>query len=228
MRYTLKIARVFGIPLRVHATFPIVFLAFGLAGFLRAGIVEALHAMALVVIVFVCVVLHETGHSLRARRYGVRVHDIVLLPVGGMARADRIPDDPRREVEIALSGPAVNVAIAALIVAAMYVFRRPFQAEGSFLSDVLVINLALALFNLIPAFPMDGGRILRAVLAARMPYLAATRHATNVGFLIAQMFAVIGFAFTSLVVLPIIAVVVFAGALGEERMIRSRSVQDPG
>lgn len=227
MRYTLRIANLLGIPVRVHATFPLIFLVFGAEGFFRGGVPGAFYSMALVVVVFVCVVLHEMGHSLQARRYGVTVRDIVLLPVGGMARAERIPEEPRQEVVIAVSGPAVNVGIALVILGLMRLFNRPFEVDGGFLSDVLVVNTALALFNLIPAFPMDGGRILRALLASRMPYLAATRHATNAGLLIAQFFAVVGFAFTSFVVLPLIAVVVFAGALGEERMIRARVLDEP-
>jgi Zn-dependent protease len=226
VRYTLRIASIFGIPVRVHATFPLVLVVFGAEGFLRGGAPGGLYAMALVLVVFGCVVLHEMGHSLQARRYGVVVHDIVLLPVGGMARADRIPDDPRREVAIALSGPAVNGVIVAVGLVVMHLLGLPLGGDGGFISDVVTVNIALAVFNLIPAFPMDGGRVLRALFASRMPYLDATRHATNVGFVIAQIFAVIGFAFTSFAVLPLIAVVVFAGALGEERMIRARFRQE--
>ena len=227
MRYTLRIATVAGIPLRVHATFPAILFVFGVEGLLRGGLRDALYAVALVLVVFLCVVLHEMGHSLQGRRYGVVVRDIVLLPIGGMARAERIPADPRREIVMALSGPAVNLGIAALLLGCMHVFGQPLEIGGGFLSDVLVVNVALAVFNLIPAFPMDGGRILRGLLATRMPYIVATRHATNVGLLIAQAFALIGFAFKSLIVLPLIAVVVFAGALGEERMIRARVLRGP-
>jgi Zn-dependent protease len=215
-----------GIPVRVHATFPLILFVLGVEGYVHGGLSEALYAMALVLIVFGCVVLHEMGHSLQARRYGVVVRDIVLLPIGGMARAERIPEDPVREIVIAVSGPAVNVAIAGLTLGLMALLRRPIGTEGGFLSDVLLVNSALAIFNLIPAFPMDGGRILRGLLAIRLPYVLATHRAAAVGFLIAQLFALIGFAHPRLIVLPLIAVVVFAGAIGEERMIRARFAAD--
>lgn len=221
-----------GIPLRVHVTFPLILLVFGVEGLVRGGASEALYAVALVLVVFACVVLHEMGHSLQARRYGVTVRDIVLLPIGGMARVEQIPEKPRQEIVMAISGPAVNAGISVLILAVMALRHRAIEIEGGFLSDVLLVNIVLSVFNLVPAFPMDGGRILRALMAMRMPYLNATRHATRVGLLIAQVFALIGFAFTSLIVLPLIAVVVFAGALGEERMIRARflggTIEDRG
>jgi Zn-dependent protease len=222
MRYTLHLLTAFGIPVRVHATFPLAMVAFGLEGYMRAGWSEALSAIALVLIVFVCVVLHELGHSLRAIRYGVLVRDIVLLPVGGMARVERIPEVPRQEIAIALCGPAVNVVIAAGIAGFMRMTHRPFDTNNDFLSGVLVVNIALVLFNLIPAFPMDGGRVLRGILATRMPYLDATRIAKNVGLVIAQVFALTGFASTMFIMLPLIAVFIFVGAISEERMIRER------
>jgi Zn-dependent protease len=221
MRYTLRIATFFGIPVRVHATFPLVLVAFGAYGLVQEGVHGALYSIALVLVVFVCVVLHEMGHSLQVRRYGVVVRDIVLLPIGGVARAERIPDVPRQEIIMAIAGPAVNVVLAAGILVVMWLSRQP-VGESGFLSDVLIVNVGLALFNLVPAFPMDGGRILRAFFATRMPYIVATRYATNVALLIAQLFAVIGFATPGFVALPLIAVLVFAGALSEERMIRAR------
>lgn len=203
-------------------TFPLILVALGVEGYLRGSVSAALYGMGLVATVFVCVVLHEMGHSLQARRYGIHVRDIILLPIGGMARAERIPEDPRKEIVIALSGPAVNIAIAAITLAVMALLERPIGLESGYLSDVLLLNLAMAVFNLVPAFPMDGGRILRGLLAMRLPYLAATQRAAGMGFLVAQVFALVGFAFPHLIVLPVIAVVVFAGALGEERMIRAR------
>ena len=222
MRYTLRIATLFEIPIRVHVTFPLILVALGAEGLVTEGALGAVRSVALVLVVFVCVVLHEMGHSLQARRFGVAVRDIVLLPIGGLARAERIPDDPRQEIVLAVSGPAVNVGIAAFILGMMWLCRQPFDVEDGFLSNVVLVNLGLAVFNLIPAFPMDGGRILRGLLALRVPYLVATRRATHVALVIAQVFALIGFVFPSFVALPLIAVVVFAGALGEERMIRAR------
>lgn len=226
MRYTARLLTVFGIPVRVHATFPLALVAFGVEGYLRAGWGEMLASVALVSIVFVCVVLHELGHSLRAVRYGVVVRDIVLLPVGGMARVERVPEIPRQEIAIALCGPAVNVVIAACIAIAMWARRHPFDINNDFVSGVLVVNLALVFFNLIPAFPMDGGRILRGLLALRMPYLDATRAAKNVGLVIAQLFALSGFASTMFIMLPLIAVFIFVGAISEENMVLARALED--
>ena len=108
MRYTLRIATLFEIPIRVHVTFPLILVALGAEGLVTEGALGAVRSVALVLVVFVCVVLHEMGHSLQARRFGVAVRDIVLLPIGGLARAERIPDDPRQEIVLAISGPAVN------------------------------------------------------------------------------------------------------------------------
>ena len=222
MRYTARLLTAFGIPVRIHATFPLALVAFGIDGYLRAGWSELFASIGLVLVVFVCVVLHELGHSLRAVRYGVVVRDIVLLPVGGMARVERVPEIPRQEIAIALCGPAVNVVIAALIAFVMWIRQHPFDLNNDFVSGVLVVNLALVFFNLIPAFPMDGGRVLRGVLAMKMPYLDATRAAKNVGLVIAQLFALSGFASTMFIMLPLIAVFIFVGAISEENMVRAR------
>jgi stage IV sporulation protein FB len=222
MRYTARLLTACGVPVRIHATFPLALAAFGFEGYLRAGWGEMLASVALVCIVFVCVVLHELGHSIRAMRYGVVVRDIVLLPVGGMARVERVPEIPRQEIAIALCGPAVNAVIAAVIALVMWIRRHPFDLNNDFVSAVLVVNLALVFFNLIPAFPMDGGRILRGLLATRMPYLDATRAAKNVGLLIAQLFALTGFASTMFIMLPLIAVFIFVGAISEENMVLAR------
>jgi stage IV sporulation protein FB len=222
MRYTLRLVTAFGIPVKMHATFPLVLVVFGVEGMLRGGWLQALYSILLVLVVFVCVVVHELGHSLQARRYGVVVRDIVLLPIGGMARAERIPEDPRQEIVMAISGPAVNFVIAGVIVLVVWFRQHPLDIDNDFLSEVLLVNIALAVFNLVPAFPMDGGRILRGLLAMRMPYLNATRYAKNVGLLIAQLFALLGFAYTEFSMLPLIAVFIFAGAINEERMIRNK------
>lgn len=176
----------------------------------------------LVASVFLCVVLHEFGHSLQARRYGIKVRDIVLLPIGGMARAERIPDVPRQEIIIAIAGPLVNFGLVLIFFVAIWLRRAPLSLESDFLLELIKINLILGTFNLIPAFPMDGGRILRGVLATRMPYVKATRYAKNVGQIIAIIFVVVGFLNTQFIMLPLIAVFVFFGAIGEERSVRAR------
>jgi len=222
MKYTLKLASYFGIPVRIHGTFPLVLVAFGVEGWLQDGIRGASWGILIVLVVFACVVLHELGHSLQARRFGVRVRDIVLLPIGGMARAERIPENPWQEIAIAISGPLVNFLLAGIIVAVIWVRGQPLEFDDGFLTNLLLINLVLGTFNLVPAFPMDGGRILRGLLATKVSYLTATRFAKNVGQLIAIVFAILGFMYTNLVMLPLIAVAIFYGAMAEEKMIRAR------
>jgi len=220
MRNTLKFGSFFGIPVRIHFTFPLILVAFGVEAGLRGGWVDAAWAVLLVLAVFVCVVLHEFGHSLQVRRYGIVVRDIILLPIGGMARAERIPDDPKQEIVVAISGPLVNFALALIFFTVLMIRREPLTFENDLLVNLLYINIALGTFNLIPAFPMDGGRIFRGLLATRMDYLKATRFAKNVGQIIAVLFVIIGFVDTSFIMLPLIAVFIFFGAMTEEKMVR--------
>jgi Zn-dependent protease len=220
MRHTLKFGSFFGIPVRIHFTFPLILVAFGVEAGLRGGWADAAWAVLLVLAVFVCVVLHEFGHSLQVRRYGIAVRDIILLPIGGMARAERIPDDPKQEIVVAISGPLVNFALALILFAVLMIRREPLTLENDLVVNLLFINIALGTFNLIPAFPMDGGRILRGLLATKMDYLRATRLAKNVGQIVAVLFVIIGFVDTSFIMLPLIAVFIFFGAMTEEKMVR--------
>jgi Zn-dependent protease len=223
MTYTLGLGRLFGIPVRVHATFPLILLVYA-AGAWRAGsAVDALRAVLLVLAVFGCVVLHELGHSLRARRYGVRVRDIVLFPVGGVARADSIPERPRHEIEIAIAGPIVNFAIALILFGGLALTKTPPHGDG-FWVDLAWVNLIIGLFNLIPAFPMDGGRILRAALATRTSYLAATRRARDLGQLIALVFLVAALLDPSFVMLAVVAMFVFVGGMLEEQAVGAKVI----
>jgi len=133
---------------------------------------------------------------------------------------------PKQEILMAIAGPAVNFVIAAVILVCIRLLHHPIDFENDFVSGVLFVNIALAVFNLVPAFPMDGGRILRGILATRLPYLAATRRAKNIGLLIAQAFAVTGFVYSQFIMLPLIAVFIFAGAIAEERFIRDKILQE--
>ena len=148
--------------------------------------------------VFGCVVLHEFGHALMARRLGIRTEDIALLPIGGVARLERMPDEPKQELWVALAGPAVNVLIAAALFLASVVIGSRFDWKDfdwigtNLLTDLIDVNIWLVLFNLIPAFPMDGGRVLRAVLASRMEYTRATQFAARTGRGLAFIFGLIG------------------------------------
>lgn len=220
MKHTLRFGAFFGIPVRVHFTFPLILLAFGVEGWFRGGWVEALWAVGLVTAVFACVVLHELGHSLQVRRYGIEVRDIVLLPIGGMARAERIPENPRQEIIVAISGPLVNFGLAAIFGLLLWVRREPADLGHDLAFNLLAINIVLGTFNLIPAFPMDGGRILRGLFALRMDYVKATRYAKNIGQIIAIMFVVVGFVYTKFIMLPLIAVFVFFGGINEEKIVR--------
>jgi Zn-dependent protease len=222
MRYTFGAGSYFGIPVKIHFTFPLILIAFGLEAWLRGTWYDGLRAVVLIMAVFVCVVLHEFGHSLQVKRYGIRVRDIVLLPIGGMARAERIPENPWQEIVVAISGPLVNFALASLFYAVIWLDRGTIALGESFVSDLLVINLVLGTFNLVPAFPMDGGRILRGLLAMRFPYLQATRYARSVGQVIALGFVVIGFIDSAFLMLPVIAIFIFFGAISEENLIRTR------
>ncbi len=225
MNTTVGIGRYFGIPLRVHVTFPLVLLLYAGDAWRTGTAADAMHAMALVLAVFVCVVLHEFGHCLQARKYGIRFRDIVLLPIGGLARAESLPEEPRHEIMVALAGPAVNFVIAALLFGGLAIAGVAPHAEG-FWVDLAWANLGLGVFNLTPAFPMDGGRVLRGLLATRMPYLDATRRARDVGQVVALGFATIAFLDFSFAMLAVIAVLVFIGGTLEERVVRSRVLLD--
>jgi Zn-dependent protease len=221
MRYTAGMGRYFGIPLRVHATFPLVLAVYAAYAWSAGSAVDAARAVVLVLAVFVCVVLHELGHCLQARRYGVRVRDIILFPIGGVARAESIPERPRHEILVAIAGPVVNFAIAGVLFAGLALAGTPPHGEG-ILVDLAMVNLGLGLFNLVPAFPMDGGRILRGALATRLPYLDATRRARDVGQLIALAFIAVAFVDFHFAMLAVIAVFIFFGGMHEERSVSAR------
>lgn len=205
MKGTLKIATMFKIPVYLHWSFPLIFLYILFFGYqFEATFEEYLVLTALFTLVFTCVVLHEYGHSLTARRFGVNTRDIILSPIGGIARLERIPERPSEELKIALAGPAVNVVIALILLPLIFVFRE----DGIFIewpeNDLSIFgqwknlsflllsaNVGLFTFNLIPAFPMDGGRVLRSALAMKMNRVKATK----IAFLVAQVVALGMFIF---------------------------------
>lgn len=176
---------------------------------------------------FFIIVLHELGHALTAKRFGIRTRDITLLPIGGVARLERMPNLPRQELLIARAGPALNVVLAALLFGVLY-FRTGTAAltdvklvEGSFLARLAWVNVSLAAFNLLPAFPMDGGRVLRSVLAMRLDYVRATNIAATIGQVLAVVFGIVGLIANPF--LALIAVFVWIGAAEEAGATRRRS-----
>ena len=223
-----RLARIAGIDVYVHATFFIVVAWIGLLYWNQDGTVAAVvEGVGYILVLFGCVVLHEFGHALMAARYGIRTRDITLLPIGGVARLERMPDVPIQELWVALAGPAVNVVIA-LILFAWLQTTGAWQSvdlvgviRGGFAERILVANLYLVAFNLIPAFPMDGGRALRALLATRMEYTRATALAALVGQGLAIVFAVIGLQGNP--VLIFIALFVWIGAGQEASMTQLKS-----
>lgn len=215
-RWSWRVGQIRRIELRVHATFVLLLVWFGVAAWQQTGAWPAVALEVLfIVALFGCVALHELGHALMAQRFGVRTRDITLLPIGGVARLERMPTESRHELWIALAGPAVNVVIGGVLLGVLLMLPEPGAAWASGLlamgQRLAVANLAIAMFNLLPAFPMDGGRVLRAVLAARKGRLWATRRAVVIGRGFAVVFALLGL-WTSPVLLLIGVFLWFAGS----------------
>jgi Zn-dependent protease/predicted transcriptional regulator len=228
MKWSWKIGEIAGIGVFVHATFLILVVWIGLSYWQsERSIAAVIEGVGFILALFGCVVLHELGHALAARRYGIATRDITLLPIGGVARLERMPEDPKQEIVVAIAGPLVNVVIAAAIYAGLFISGNVISSEqvtivgGSFLVSLMLVNVILVLFNLIPAFPMDGGRVLRAVLATKMDYATATQQAAHVGQLIALVFGLLGL-FTN-PFLVFIALFVWIGAAAEASMAQVKS-----
>jgi Zn-dependent protease/CBS domain-containing protein len=228
MRWSWKLGEYAGIAVYVHATFLLLIGWIALLHWLQIGTVQAVvSGVVFILLLFGCVLLHEFGHALAAKRYGIRTRDITLLPIGGVARLERMPDKPVEELWVALAGPAVNV----VIFVALYLFLQAkasllpmeqFDAvRGSIWSRLMIVNLFLAAFNLLPAFPMDGGRVVRALLAMRMDYVQATNIAAALGQGMAFLFGFLGLLFNPF--LLFIAFFVWIGAAQEASMVQIKS-----
>lgn len=217
MRLSWKLGRVAGIDLYLHSTFLLLLLFVGLGS-------GGLQSVFWVLSVFGCVLLHELGHALMARRFGIGTVDITLYPIGGVARLARMPRAPGAEILIALAGPAVNFAIAALlatlgIVSASELAVASDLQPGSFLGDLLWINLGLGLFNLLPAFPMDGGRVLRAALSGWMGRVRATSTAAKLGRTLAVVFGTIALIKTGNLIYVALAMFIYFVSRAEELQV---------
>jgi Zn-dependent protease/CBS domain-containing protein len=230
MKWSVKLGRIAGIDVYLHATFLILLAFLGISQFLATQDLRAtLIQLAYLISLFGCVLLHEFGHALVARRFNVVTRDITLLPIGGLARMESIPRQWWQELLIAIAGPAVNVIIA-LGLAVVIFLRQGLPSLPEFqpgitlgLKELMLINAMLVGFNLLPAFPMDGGRVLRSLLAAVLPYAQATRIAANVGQGMALLFAFAGLFIWRNPILLFIALFVWIGASQEATMAEAQS-----
>jgi stage IV sporulation protein FB len=228
MRWSYRIGRIAGTDIKVHVTFVLFIGWIALSAYQSRGPAAALDITLFLLLLFLCIVLHEFGHILMARRFGVRTPDVILLPIGGVARLERIPDEPKQELLIALAGPAVTLGIAAALYLILMLagdqpsLRDPTTGDVPLLVRLLGANIWLLLFNLIPAFPMDGGRVLRALLASRLGLVRGTRAAATLG----QMLAVAGGLYGLTRPEPflvLIAFFVFLGANAEAAAVETRA-----
>ncbi|MDF1629521.1 MAG: site-2 protease family protein [Alcanivoracaceae bacterium] len=232
MKWSFRFARVAGIDIAVHATFALLlgWIALTVWRTTQSGS-AVLQGLAFVLTLFACVVLHELGHALTARHFGIRTRSITLLPIGGVAAMEKMPEDPKQEMLVAIAGPMVNVAIAIVIglwislnnIAPPDVNADTSQLFGSpaaFLYSLLSINLILAIFNMLPAFPMDGGRVLRAALAMRMEHHLATIRAAKIGQSMAVVLFFLGFFYSPILMLISVFIWFAAGAESGAEQLR--------
>ncbi len=199
MKWQWKLGTFAGIEVYIHATFLLLIGWVGYSHWIEhENWLEVFKGIGFILALFASVILHEYGHALTARKYGIKTRDITIYPIGGVARLERMPEKPIEELWVALMGPAVNVVIAGVLFSYLFLtsslvpLTELTDASGSFLERLMTVNLTLVLFNLIPAFPMDGGRVLRALLAMRMDYVKATQIAASIGQGMALLFGFIG------------------------------------
>jgi Zn-dependent protease len=224
MRSSLKVVSIFGIEVRIHLTFLLFLVWIWFSYYQVAGFAGAVQGVLFILALFACVLLHEFGHAFAARGFGIETPDITLLPIGGVARLNRIPDKPWQELVVAIAGPLVNVVIAGVLIFVIHTSATLEQLEYlenprvELLAKLASVNVMLVLFNLIPAFPMDGGRVLRALLAMAMPYARATQIAAWIGQGLAVVFGIFGIFGNPLLIF--IAFFIFVGAQQEVAMAR--------
>lgn len=229
MKYSLSLGKILGIHVQIHWTF-LILIGWIILSNLSAGNTaeQTFWAVLFVLTIFVCVTLHEFGHALAARRYGITTEDITLLPIGGVARLKAMPEKPSEELVVALAGPAVNIVIALILYPFLHIKETSIETlnlraidSESFLLSLTAVNLWLAVFNMIPAFPMDGGRVLRALLSLRMGRAAATRIAAGIGQFLAIGFVILGFVGNPFLIF--IGFFIFLGAQGEADAVQTKS-----
>lgn len=225
-----RLGRIFGIPITIHWSFillPILTLYW--ANSKGADLNTTLLLMGLVVLIFICVVLHELGHALMAKRFGVKTKDIILLPICGMARLEKLPKLPKHELLVALAGPLVNLVLAILLAIPLFIFSTPSTSLIHQLSFgevnlasipflLMSFNLAMVVFNLFPIFPMDGGRILRSLLAMKLKQNKATQIAAYIGQFFALLIVIYGLYLADYT-LAFTGLIVFVLATREQRIV---------
>ena len=215
MKYSFKIGSIWGIPIELHLTF--ILLMIGV--FVLTVPYSNWYSFTLVLFLFVFVTLHEISHSWVARRFNIKVRKIVLYPIGGVSEIDEIPDNPRIEWRVAVAGPLASFIIGAVLLLLDQI--EPIQTppitglivNGSLFFTLGILNLILGAFNLIPAFPMDGGRVFRAILAEHMKFTDATKFASYIGRIFGILFAVLGFVFNYWLI--IVGLFIYIGASEE-------------
>ncbi len=229
MSWSVNIGSIAGTAIRIHVTFLLLLAFFFLQGWAAGSINDGVNSVVFVVLVFACVLAHEFGHIFTARAFGVETPDVTLLPIGGVARLARIPEKPSEEFLIAIAGPLVNVAIAVVLIAVAPThlnvahFAAIESPKVSMIDRLAEVNLFVAAFNMIPAFPMDGGRVLRALLAIRLGHVRATEIAATIG-----QWTAFGFGFVGLLsgnfILIFIALFVYLAAASEAQMVSLRAM----
>ncbi len=221
MKWSYRIARIKGIDVKLHITFILLLVFVAISTGIQEGWLIGLRSGLMICLIFFIVLLHEFGHSVVAIRFGAKVKDIILLPIGGLARMSRMPERPSQEVLIAMAGPAVNFVLAGASLVLMVVLGGAYtltsiEADAPILLVFFGFNIFIGLFNLLPAFPMDGGRILRGLLANRLGYLTATKIAVNIGEVFALIFVIVGVLYMQLF-LALIGIFIYIAATSEER-----------
>ena len=230
MSWSVNIGSIAGTAIRIHVTFLLFLVWIFVAGLATGGVNDAVNSLVFMILLFACVVAHEFGHIFTARAFGVATPDVTLLPIGGVARLERIPEKPSEEFLVAIAGPLVNVAIAIVLIAVAPThlnvahFAAMESPKVSMIDRLAEVNLFLAVFNMIPAFPMDGGRVLRALLAIRLGHVRATEIAATIGQWTAFGFGFLGLFYNPLLIF--IAIFVYLAASSEAHLVALRAMSD--
>jgi len=227
MRWSYRLATIFGTEIRMHVTFVLLVAWYAWMAYQAGGQAAAIASAIFLILVFACVLLHEFGHILMARRFGIRTPEVLLSPIGGLARLERMPEEPRQELLVALAGPAVTVGL--IVVFGLAVVLTGGRADlwtfdpghERLVPALFRLNVVLLVFNLLPAFPMDGGRVLRAVLVTRKGMVQGTRIAARIGQMFALAIGLLGLYGAPMLV--IIAGFIYLAAEGEAQAVETRA-----